>query len=903
MAGIDGGGAGGGGGDAVDGAAGTAELTRRIREAGDALERAMRGPNASHFAPQTEALRADCLELFRQLLLRSPYSAHRKDAVSKMWFRLVYPCIGQYRANIRQLEAVVAARDSRSPSGGSSPNSQAPAASGAAEARQELARWRARLLAFLQATAGTLQRLVAELVATHALTPAASGGGGSIQALDPRTLAAHKFGFELALGLPSELQPGLTPTQRATLAILARLLSHLGDLARYRVLYVPGRRPGSDPWQPAKELYRSAIRLAPHRGQAHNQLAVIHGYEHNTLDGVFAYYRALTAQHRFTPADANLRTVLDAAVRSDAARPEQRLYAGFVHLRYLFALSPPPPPAAANDRSSSRPAPLAPADEARVAHEVKIASEAFVQAVAAASAPPAAHDVLVAHAIHLLELQQLSCLAAEAIVGPHPNDPVVARLSADLVAAIANALAAAMRGSIAAAVRRPARPNSGASAMLDAAARRGVPLLVLTLTWLVSVCLRVARDYGVAGAHLAKGARPVPPLHAGVFRAVRASGLLRTLRALGCAMADAQKRTHRRPAPEKPPAWKDALRSTDTLAAHMWGDAGAHGGPDDGLLAGWQLPDGTVWGWGPLEPDAEQQLPSAPAAANDDAGVAQWRQLHWLLTVALEALPLLLAAIDASEVAAPAATQQQQQQRTPAGHNSDQDSCATDTEQEPETICYRGRPPPPAAAVAVTEQQQQPPPQRSMPTPLVDAEHDEVVCAATAATMRAQHARGAIGSHRAGAVVARSSSSSASSAAGGRAWRPLDQQSATELYSAQTVLAPGAPPAQEYGMSAINAWQQYQAEQQRKLELEQQLAHQHWIQIELQQQLLAQHQQQYMPLPQLVRAAQSFDMGSYAALSTTTSGEAPASYRQYSAMYNRTPTGSGVASPDPPPLW
>ncbi|KAJ2759365.1 hypothetical protein IWQ57_006573, partial [Coemansia nantahalensis] len=331
--------------------------------------------------------------------------------------------------------------------GGSSPNSQA-AAGDAGGARQELARWRARLLAYLQATAGTLQRLVAELAAAHALAPTTGG----VQALDPRTLAAHKLGFELAAGLPSELQPGLTPTQRATLAIVARLLSHLGDLARYRVLYVPGRRAAGDPWQPAKELYRSAIRLAPHRGQAHNQLAVIHGYEHNTLDGVFAYYRALTAQHRFLPADANLRTVLDVAVRSDATRPEQCLYAGFVHLRYLFALSPPPPAAAAataTGRSSaggSRPAPLAPADEARVAHEVKIASAAFVQSVAAS--PPAAREVLVAHAIHLLELQQLSCLAADAgaIAAARPHDPTVARMSADLVASIANALATTVRG-------------------------------------------------------------------------------------------------------------------------------------------------------------------------------------------------------------------------------------------------------------------------------------------------------------------------------------------------------------------------------------------------------------------------------------------------------------------------
>ncbi|KAJ2801031.1 hypothetical protein H4R21_002946, partial [Coemansia helicoidea] len=433
---------------------------------------------------------------------------------------------------------------------------------------------------------------------------------------------------------------------------------------------------------------------------------------------------------------------------------------------------------------------------------VKIASAAFVQAVAAS--PPAAREVLVAHAIHLLELQQLSCLAADAgaIAAARPHDPTVARMSADLVASIANALATTVRGSVAAAVRRSARQGGAAPAMLDAAASCAAPVLTLTLTWLVATCLRVARDCGVAASRLTKGTRPIPPLHAQVFRAVRASGLLRTLRALGGAMADAQPRSRSRPGHErKPQVWKDALRVTDALAAHMWADADGPCGLADELLAGWQLPDGTVWGRTPLEPDTLHP-PSAPGA-KDDTPSAQWRQLRWLVSVALEALPQLLVAIDAGDAAAPPPALQ-----AAPGYDGDQDSCPTDAEQEPETICYRGRLRP---AVAVAEPpaarvSEKPAQGRTMPTPLVDTERDEVVCAATAAAMRTHPARGAIGAHRSGPTTMARSSSGSASPAGGRAWQPLDQQLSAEHYSAQTAVNPAAVP-EEYGMTAIHAWQ------------------------------------------------------------------------------------------------
>ncbi|KAJ1718214.1 hypothetical protein LPJ61_006753, partial [Coemansia biformis] len=356
------------------------------------------------------------------------------------------------------------------------------------------------------------------------------------------------------------------------------------------------------------------------------------------------------------------------------------------------------------------------------------------------------------------------------------------------------------------------------------------------------------------------------PLQSQVFRAVRDSGLLSTMRTLRAAMGDAQTHVVRRGAPERPVSWKDTLASMDVLSVQMWGGVAASSPSashrlEDELLAGWQLPDGTVWGKCHLQPDQEQQQQQARpgAGSKDDAVHARWRQLLWLLSVALEALPQLLAAVDATAVArAP----QREKQATQIVCEDDQGSCTTDDEAEPETVCFRGRPrqalniaavvaagaaatetaaavspAPLAAAPAATTRAgvggslsaaaaasnaalvpaQLPPPARdeersttavveprSQGTPLVDAEHDEVVCAATAAALRTQHGRGAIGSQRTGATVTRSNSGSSGC---GRPWQPLDQQSAAGLYPAQTTLAPSDAQEHEYGMSVIHSWE------------------------------------------------------------------------------------------------
>ncbi|KAJ2322382.1 hypothetical protein IWW52_000118, partial [Coemansia sp. RSA 2704] len=895
MAGVDTNGVAPGLGDVAQ-AASTAELTKMIRRAGEALDRALQTPNADYFGAQLEGLRNDNLELFRRLLVRNPYSSHRKDVVRKMWFRTIYPSIEQYRANIRQLEAALAlahAPRSHADGGRSSSNTSTSSGDNAGSAdavavRRELSKWRARFQTFLQAASGVLQRLVAELAEAHALAAvSAAAPGGAAQVLDRRTLATHVLGADVARGLRTELDAGLTAEQRATLAVVAKLLTHLGDLARYRILYT-SRKPSdgdASAWQAPMALYRSAIRVAPHRGQAYNQLAVLHGYERNSLDSVFAYYRALTAQYGFDSAVKNLRTLLDGALRAVDAPAEragdasgyvyceQRTYARFTHLRYLFAFhqpraeAPPPPP-------------VAPGAEAQLVAEVRGACTAFVRGVASGAIEE--RQAVTAQAIHLLELQQLACLGAGAKETPR-HDAAIARVSAAAVAIVAEHMCHAVRCSVADAQHR-ARELKSEADLLSRASRRVAPALVPTLLWLVAACVRVARDAASRDC-LAAGGEPVSALKAQVFCAAREHGLLDAVARLKRAIEDAHARVSRRSPLPPPIGWTRALESMDAVAARLWAGAASTQRIEDELLTGWQLPDGSVWGRCP----AARRSPAQPG----DVHRARWAQLHCLLALAHEALPRVLDIIDGSTAA------------------QSQLHDASDHETESETITFQGRPPlalsqasDDSQSVPPTPQQPRPParvqplspsslppvpasmlaqlrqaaiadpaPDRKQATPLVDAERDEVVSPANTAQRAQQLPRQAIGAQRASAAAVSAGSSG-------------------PLFSVQTTLAQSPPTDPQ---SAIYAWQQYQREHQRKLELQHQLEHQQRIQLQLQQQLLAQHQSRLDPTTASVVSM---------ALSTPQQHlpESAAAYNPYAGLPGATPVLSAQQASTVPSL-
>ncbi|KAJ1826624.1 hypothetical protein LPJ56_002083, partial [Coemansia sp. RSA 2599] len=784
----------------------TSELIKMIRRASEALDKAMAVANVDYFAPHLETLRTDILELFRRLLIRNPYSSYRKDVASKMWFRTIYPSIEQYRANIKQFETMLGwpAASRGSQQQGSSDGSTG---ADAIAVRRELSKWRARFQRFLQASSGSLLRVVAELAESNELAAARSLSRLSDFATDYRALAVHAYGFEFVDGLRSELHPTLKPVQRAALAIISRLLIYLGDLSRYRILYtskkqsiagmvraVSSGQPQQhkslagataaaaaaaassaaaaeassvslsspslavahhDLWWPAKNFYRGASRLAPHRGQAYNQLAVVHGYEKNSLDGIFCYYRALTALISFMPAEANLKTILDNAVRAiddgdnkggDASDLgvhtgylyyEHKVYQKFTHLRCLFAMYQPTARERADLLATGKLAErlvITPDLERQLFSDIGTASARFVHGVKTGSV--SLRHALVAQGIHILELQRLSALSTDdSEVALHSL--AVTRLSAHLAMGVAQGLCAFVAASITDALRNANRVREVKSEgdLLSKACRRAVPALVQTLVWLVSACVRVVRDSTARDYVVAHGA-PVSALRRLVFEAVRDCGLMASVAALRTVMVQARAKVNRRAmgaGAADPPAlsWPDMVLSESIapLARQLWpsfGGVASETGEgslrlEEELFVGWRLPDGTVWGRqsedGHLETaasaSASVEVIDSGSSSDEDGFQVRCRQLWCLLHVVSECVPAvesIISGIPASMGAVTATAVVESKNNSiggrAAGKRGQEDDDDDDEEVgEEETICFQGRSVP---STGIKQGQQQP---------------------------------------------------------------------------------------------------------------------------------------------------------------------------------------------------
>ncbi|KAJ2104162.1 hypothetical protein GGI09_000266 [Coemansia sp. S100] len=687
----------------------TAELTKMIRQASDALDAAMRVPNSDYFAAHLEGLRSNYFELFRRLILRNPFSSIRKDVVSKMWFRTIHPPIEQYRANIKQFESML----------NWSPNHLQTLVAGdkASEhlnmdpiaIRRELSKWRARFQTFLQATSGLLLRLVAQLAEVHAIVAAGTMVNLEAFAVNYRALSTHAHGFDFVDCLRTELHPTLSTVQRAALAIISRLLVYLGDLSRYRILYTSKKQnvagmvraitsgepqyqqQQSDMWWPAKSFYRGAIKLAPHRGQSQNQLAVIYGYERNTLDGVFCYYRALTSLYRFRPAEANLRIILDNAIRAIRAPADPtpadsstggylyydtKLYPNFTQLRYVFAIhQPSEKELALVEKTGEMPTrtQITSEMEQELVGDVGAACTKFMQGVKSGSLDD--RQILMAQAIHVFEQQQLSSLN----VGDKEtqlHDVTVARLSALLTMRIAESLCYGL----VALVNEGLQRGAGEAKSASRAAHRGVPSLIMTLAWIVAASARVVRDSACQEYLTENGGTPISHLKLQVFAAVRDSGLLRNVKRL----KDAMDRTRRNQAAPAPLVWSDVLESSLVLARHMWGGGESERAEDD-MLVGWQLPDGTVWGKPP--PESSSSQPPVPSAqSKSPSSMSWWWQLHGLLSLVNECVPAVLA-ISARAAKSDVSATPAQPCAVTSGNEEDEEG-----DEENDTICFQGRP-------------------------------------------------------------------------------------------------------------------------------------------------------------------------------------------------------------------
>ncbi|KAJ3295362.1 Smg-6, nonsense mediated mRNA decay factor [Borealophlyctis nickersoniae] len=116
-------------------------------------------------------------------------------------------------------------------------------------------------------------------------------------------------------------------------AMWHRCLNFMGDLERYRILYlegVPKSSPASKKWESAKVHYKEAAFLAPSNGLYYNQLAILHAYEEQYLGALYYYLRSLTVKAPFLNARDSLVLLFNAAQKASVSETSGRT------LRNLF---------------------------------------------------------------------------------------------------------------------------------------------------------------------------------------------------------------------------------------------------------------------------------------------------------------------------------------------------------------------------------------------------------------------------------------------------------------------------------------------------------------------------------------------------------------------------------------
>ncbi|KAJ1961363.1 hypothetical protein GGI12_003291 [Dipsacomyces acuminosporus] len=768
----------------------TLELITLIRDKTNEIEQASKSPQIQFFSPVLEEKRNDCRELFRRLIVRNPYSSQRKGVVEKLWIHMIYRIIEQYRANIKVYENRLLwptkkhrNRDGANPhqeeeeeekDAGNTSSSTATSKQNI-DHRRDLARWRGQFKVFLQSMTGFLLAMINELAEEHSLV--AIGNLVSLKdfALDYRALSTHAYGFDFVDCLRTELHPELSVAQRAALGIISQILIYLGDLSRYRILYTSRKQPvsamvravstgipqqqrgsdgegrqkgrdssgslqsngasrsaspGYDLWWPAKNFYRGAIKLAPQRGQTQNQLAVIYGYEKNTLDAVFCYYRALTASNRFAASDMNLRNILESAMRAVEGREateasssskhgsatagannstsgylyaDERFYPNFTRMRTLFAAYQPTASELAQGilniaRDGSKGSCEHHAQQ--LGADTRVACQKLVKLVKAGTLTP--HQTIAIQAIHLFELQQLACLGSLERESP-VHQPRIARQSALLTMRITESLCYFISKSIAD-TQKSWRGLKNEVDVLTKPSKRAIQPLIPSLLWIISASVRTIKKKQAPNQpptpaqHPSSSANPaitttataaavaaaaaatstdersvdpdeiISPLKAEIFRVIRECGLLGSIHKLKKTMESVQSSVNKRTGPISPIAWSKALDSMSLVADRMWGEASGRAATDhprmrieDESFIGWLMPDGTVWGKVPTI-DAKEESSDRDAIGSSGASAlagisddpegyrVRWWQLHCLLSIASECIPVLLDMVDREDI-------------------------------------------------------------------------------------------------------------------------------------------------------------------------------------------------------------------------------------------------------------
>ncbi|KAJ1950488.1 hypothetical protein EC988_004368, partial [Linderina pennispora] len=246
-------------------------------------------------------------------------------------------------------------------------------------------------------------------------------------------------------------------------------------------------------------------------------------------------------------------------------------------------------------------------------------------------------QVMMVQIVHLLELQRLTCFGNIAD-GSHLPPLNIVRQSANLAVRVAESFCHAISRSIADS-RRTWRTLKSEQEVLTKPSRRVIGPLIVSLVMFVSLAVRIKRSKDQDSPHIQR-------LRTEVFAACERARFAETVSRLKRTMSSVHHTVNRRSQSPEPLQWRTVCRSMAPLAVRLWGEHVACSGQriEDRMLAGWAMPDGTVWGRVPSS-YAEMDISNIGNAAllsektEEKALLSRWWQLDCILALAAECLP------------------------------------------------------------------------------------------------------------------------------------------------------------------------------------------------------------------------------------------------------------------------
>lgn len=317
------------------------EILRETRSIAQCLKEDLKCKEA--FDREAEFKRKSLRKLYIKLLLLYPNTKETKDSETHLWMQTSYQFISVYKQRIAVLDNKLFPSNPQAAIQKNHKDS-----GGRVEYRKLLSRFRqflaeeekffVRLLIRFRTQFG-LDEVHPALVKANILTD------------DSDDAARNDTGRD---GFPDVGDaPLLSNEERETqIAIFAKLLVCLGDIARYREQYNDGGgrpRAGHEEGAPKRSgrggkkgnnqetrarprnygrawsIYEQARLLVPNDGNAFHQLAILSSYQRDNFQSLFHYYRALCVRQPYDTASDNVITVLKKAMeqyRRERSKPE-----------------------------------------------------------------------------------------------------------------------------------------------------------------------------------------------------------------------------------------------------------------------------------------------------------------------------------------------------------------------------------------------------------------------------------------------------------------------------------------------------------------------------------------------------------------------------------------------------